>query len=162
MQPADNQKQSVQNILKYGAHLALAHSYSIYFFSFLFGIILDFIFPFNLMDIPFAFYIGIIFIIVGPAIIFWAQSTSRNLKIDDHVTKHTFQKGPYRFSRLPTNFGLAILILGFGVLMNAFFVVVFTLLSLIVTKFTFLRREEDILEKKYGAPYLEYKKSVRL
>ncbi len=162
MESTAGQYEMTKEKLKHGAHIALAHSYSLYFFAFLFGIILDFIFPLDLLSTDWSFYFGIIFIISGPMIIFWAQNTSRNLKKDGSITKETFQKGPYRFSRGPTQFGISLLLVGFGILANAFFVVVFTLISAIVTRFTFLRKQEMILEQKYGAPYLEYKKSVRL
>ena len=52
--------------------------------------------------------------------------------------------------------------LGFGVITNSFFIVVFSIVSFVVTKLTFIRKEEKILAEKYSTPYLEYKKSVKL
>ena len=78
------------------------------------------------------------------------------------MTKETFCQGPYCYTRTPTHWGLFFLVLGFGILVNAFFVVVTTIVSFIVSKFIFLRRGEAILAKKYGTPYLEYKKQVKL
>lgn len=46
-------------------------------------------------------------------------------------------------------------------IVNAFFIIVFSFISFLITKFTFLSKEEKILAEKYGAPYLEYKKSVK-
>jgi protein-S-isoprenylcysteine O-methyltransferase Ste14 len=145
-------------------HRILARSYAFYFFGFLLGIIFDFIFPLHLPTMHYlGLFAGLIFIMGGSFIIFWAQGTTRSHhKEGGIVTKKTFYKGPYKFVRSPTHFGIAILLLGFGFLTNAFFVVVFTLIAFIVTKFTFLRKEEDWLEEKYGKAYLEYKEIVRL
>jgi protein-S-isoprenylcysteine O-methyltransferase Ste14 len=52
--------------------------------------------------------------------------------------------------------------LGFGIISNAFFVILTTLVSFLVSRFIFLEKEEIILEEKYGTPYLEYKRAVKL
>jgi protein-S-isoprenylcysteine O-methyltransferase Ste14 len=57
--------------------------------------------------------------------------------------------------------GLSLLLLGLGLILNAFFVVLTTLTSFMIGKFIFQSREERALEKKYGIHYTEYKKSVR-
>lgn len=59
------------------------------------------------------------------------------------------------------HWGLFILMLGFGILINAIFVILFSIVSFVVAKFIFLKKEENILAGKYGAPYMEYKKSVK-
>src|ERR1035437_6593070 len=53
--------------------------------------------------------------------------------------------------------GAIILLLGFGIIVNAPFVILSAIISFIVTKFVFLSKEEKILADKYGTPYLEYK-----
>ncbi len=143
-------------------HIILAHSYSLYFAGFLLGIILDFFFPLNIFHQALVAPLGVALLVAGPALIFWAQRTTRDYKKDGTITKEVFSKGPYCYSRSPTHAGIMFLMLGFGLAANAFFIVVFTLISAVVTRFTFLRKEEAILEKKYGAPYLAYKKEVKL
>jgi protein-S-isoprenylcysteine O-methyltransferase Ste14 len=151
-----------EEVKKYQIHKVLAHSYSFYFLSFLLGIILDFYEPTHLPKIPWAVYFGFLFLISGPLIIYWAQHTSRNLKKGETMSADTFFKGPYKYTRGPTHLGIALMLVGFGMTVNAFFVVVLSLLAAIITRFTFLRKEEEILEKKYGDPYMEYKKKVKL
>ncbi|KKP64099.1 MAG: hypothetical protein UR62_C0020G0001, partial [Candidatus Nomurabacteria bacterium GW2011_GWF2_35_12] len=68
----------------------------------------------------------------------------------------------YCYTRSPTHFGLFLLMLGFGIITNALFIIIFSVISFIITKFVFIRKEEKILAEKYGIPYLEYKKSVKL
>ena len=149
-----------QEELKDKVHIILAHSYTVYFILLLLGLFLDFIFPFRIFKDFSSGFIGFLFIIAGTFFVYWAQKTSRNLN-KENLTKRSFAKGPYRFSRNPTHWGLSLLVLGFGIVSNAAFVVICTIVAFLITKFIFLHREEKILEKKYGGPYLEYKKSVK-
>lgn len=159
----EEKKEDILNInqRKNRVHVVLAYSYSVYFVLFLVGVFLDLIFNIKIFNFPAMVSIGVILILLATALIFWAQRTSRNLE-KEILTKESFCKGPYRFTRSPTHWGLFLLMLGFGIIINAIFIIISTFISLILTKFLFLKREEAILEKKYGAPYLEYKKSVKL
>lgn len=150
------------DVLTNKVHAALAHSY---FFNLLFlviGIVLDFLFPLKLFSHPSITYIGVVFLVLATALIFWSQHTTRNLHENDTLTKEAFCRGPYCYTRTPTHWGLFVLILGFGVVLNAFFVVLTTVLSFVFSKFIFLKKYDRALEEKYGAPYLEYKEEVRL
>ena len=104
--------------------------------------------------------VGVFFLVFGTLLIIWAQKTSRNLRIEN-LSKESFYRGPYKYTRGPTHWGLFMLMLGFGMTMNTFFVILFAFISFIVSKFTFLAKQEKILEGKYGAPYREYKKIVK-
>src|SRR3989338_8719819 len=57
--------------------------------------------------------------------------------------------------------GLFFLMLGFGVITNSFFVIVFSIISFLTAKFIFIEKQEKMLEEKYGTHYTEYKKSVK-
>lgn len=145
---------------KHSVHKVLAHSYSMYFILFLISITLDIVFKMKVFTSPIMMPIGIVLLILGSILIFWAQYTSNHFK-KDNITKETFCRGPYCYTRTPTNFGLLFLILGFGIVINAFFVIIFSFISFVIGKFVFLDKEEKILADKYGSPYLEYKKSVK-
>ncbi len=149
-----------KSIHKNKVHGVLAHSYLFYFVSFLVGLFLDFIFPFKIFKNPAVFSVGCVFLVLGTLLILWAQRASLNLK-KENINKVTFSHGPYRYTRSPTHLGLFILILGFGIIINALFIVIFSIISFIFTKIFFIKEEERILAEKYGAPYLEYKKSVK-
>lgn len=148
----------------HNVHRVLAHSYIIYFFLFLLGVCLDVLFQpkvffnenlsFNLS------FLGVMLLLLASVLIFWAQNTSRNLN-KANISKETFCKGPYCFTRSPTHWGLFVLMLGFGILTNAIFVILTTIVSFILTKTIFLKKEELLLEEKYGTPYTEYKKAVK-
>ncbi len=147
-----------------GVHHVLARSYVVYFLLFLTGICLDILFKPDIFwkqgsNFNYSF-VGIILLVLASLLIFWSQRTSRNLD-KEKITKESFCKGPYCFTRSPTHWGLFILMLGFGILVNALFVIITTIISFILTKTIFLKKQEHMLSQKYGAPYIEYKKSVR-
>ena len=142
-------------------HEILAQSYFFYFVFLLIGVVLDYVFPMQIFQNSIADSVGMILMIIATLLILWAQKTSRSLN-KENLNKRTFMSGPYKYTRSPTHWGLSILIFGFGITINAFFIVVTTVLSFFLTKMIFLKREEKILTRKYGEPYKEYKKTVRL
>jgi len=133
----------------------------LYFLLLLVGVSLDILFPFKILKPAVAAPIGVVFLVLASILIFWAQHTSRNLKVEN-LSKESFCRGPYCYTRSPTHWGLFILTLGFGIAANAFFVIVSTLASFVITRFVFVKKQEKALEEKYGTPYLEYKKMVKL
>jgi protein-S-isoprenylcysteine O-methyltransferase Ste14 len=141
-------------------HKILAQSYSVYLFSILLGLVFNLVLGIQVFAHPLWREIGTFLLFFGSVLIIWAQYTSANLNMKN-VTRDTFRHGPYRFTRTPTNWGLFFVVLGFGLIINTFFIILFTLVAFLVAKFIFLNKEEKILEEKYGAPYLEYKKQVR-
>ena len=153
--------EEAKKLPKGGVHVVLAYSYSFYFFGLLLGMILDFIFPIKIFDDFISAPLGMALIIFATLLIFWAQHTSRNLKTET-LTVDSFCKGPYCYTRGPTHLGLGLLIFGFGILTNTMFISLLAIVAYVVTRLTFLNKEESMLAKKYGAVYLAYKKKVRL
>lgn len=148
------------HIKKGSVHKVLAHSYSLYFIFFIVGIALDLFFNLKVSDNYLITPAGFFFLVLGTFLIIWAQKTSRHLE-KENITKNTFYRGPYKYTRGPTHWGLFFLMLGFGMTLNTFFVILFAFISFIVSKFTFLNKQEKLLEEKYGSPYREYKKIVK-
>jgi len=159
MENTENTKDIVQHP-KHEVHGVLAHSYMVYFLILIIGVVLDLSFPDKIFANSIMMPTGFLMLILATLVIFWAQHTSRNL---DHgsITKESFCRGPYCYTRTPTHWGLFLLVLGFGFILNAFFVIILTIISFVVTKLFFLKKQEAILEDKYGIPYLEYKKTVK-
>jgi protein-S-isoprenylcysteine O-methyltransferase Ste14 len=141
-------------------HGVLAQSYFVFFVFFLVGVYLDMIFKFQIFTNLNVLPIGFVFIFLASILVFWSQKTGSSLKTDS-LSKDTFIHGPYKYTRSPTHLGLFLLMIGFGIIANASFVVLFTLIAFLFSKFFFLAKQEDILTQKYGDAYLEYKKLVR-
>jgi len=150
-----------ENIPKHNVHKVLAHSYSVYFVLFLIGVGLDLVFRFKIFTHPTAMPIGFFIIAFATILILWAQRTSHDLRGVQEVKTEHFCRGPYCYTRTPTHWGLFFLVLGFGIITNALFVIISTIVSFLISKFVFLDKQERILAEKYGAPYLEYKKLVK-
>ncbi len=156
-------EKEVQNVPeKTIIHSTLAYSYSLYFFGFLIGFVLDDIFMLKPFDESFGQPLGLFWMILASLFIFWAQRTSRVSKKQRLAgnDKQVFLKGPYRATRIPTHVGLTFLLIGFGIFDNLPFVILFAVISFVATKYTFVKKEEALLQKKYGEPYTEYKKEV--
>ena len=155
MEPED------KNTSKLSVHRVLAHSYTMYFVLFLIGVTLDLIFRLKIFRTSIMVPTGFFFLVLATVIILWAQKTGRDLRKVKEVKTEHFCRGPYCYTRSPTHWGLFFMMLGFGIMANAVFVILFTLISFIIAKLVFLDKEETILEEKYGAPYQEYKKLVK-
>lgn len=142
-------------------HAILSHSYVIFFLAVIIGVIFHLFYPITIFPRAASPYIGLVLILVGSSIIYWAQSSSSKLKVQvAERIEYDFERGPYKYSRNPTHIGLTIMILGLSVLINSFFTFLFVAITSIITKVIFLRAEEKILEQKYGQPYRDYKKKV--
>ncbi len=147
-------------IIKQSVHEVLAKSYLSYLILCSFGMFFDILFPLKLSFV-YGGLISIIFFILGPALIFWAQYTSYMFeKTKKQTGEVLFRKGPYRYLRNPTQLGLLILIAGYALATGAAFLFICTGVAYLISN-VFFRRHEMILEHKYGEPYKEYKSSVK-
>lgn len=149
-----------KTVLHNSIHVTLAHSYVAYFISFLLGLFFYFLFPIKISNYKFTVFLGFVFLLFASFLIFWAQKTSRKLN-KTSADKEIFCKGPYCYTHMPTQFGLFFLMFGFGLIINSFFIILFSLISLTIHKLFFVKKQENILLEKYGASYLEYKKFVK-
>lgn len=144
----------------YGVHFLLSHSYLMFLLSVIFGVIFDIIIPRDIFSGNYYQNIGAIIILLGSIIIFWAQRTSGNYK-DSSQDDSFFFRGPYKISRHPTYFGLFIMALGLAFIINSLFSVIFTIIAYFLIRIFFIKKEEEILEKKYGEIYTKYKERVK-
>jgi protein-S-isoprenylcysteine O-methyltransferase Ste14 len=144
-------------------HFILSQSYIVFLLAVVIGITLDLILHISIFSDPFYSYAGFIMIILGSILAYWAQSTSRCTKkeMEKGLQERDFERGPYRYSRNPTHLGLTLMTLGLGFILHSFFSVVAIVIAALITKLIFIKKEEKLLEAKYGKTYCEYKKKVR-
>jgi protein-S-isoprenylcysteine O-methyltransferase Ste14 len=69
--------------------------------------------------------------------------------------------GPYRFSRNPIYLAFSLLHLGIAIWANSLWLVATLITALAVMAYVVIPREEQYLERRFGAEYLDYKNSVR-
>lgn len=144
-------------------HIVLTYSYFMYLIAIILGLILDKVFG-TTFDFRGFYILGFIFMLLGSALVYWAQKTTNCTKkelLTGAKKERDFERGPYKYSRNPTHIGLSLLTLGFGLLAGSLSVVFLMIFVYIIAKKVFLSHEEDLLEKKYGQAYCEYKEKVR-
>jgi protein-S-isoprenylcysteine O-methyltransferase Ste14 len=69
--------------------------------------------------------------------------------------------GPYRFSRNPIYLAFSVFLLGIAIWVNSVWLLATLVGAVALTNYVVVRREEQYLEQKFGAQYLDYKASVR-
>ncbi len=143
-------------------HFVLSHSYTVFLGAVILGICMDLLIPMYVFNTATYQYTGFAMIVLGSALIYWAQSTSRCVKkeVGDERTEKDFERGPYKYSRNPTHIGLSVMTLGLAFLLNSPWSIIFIVITAFITKFIFLKKEETLLEKKYGQAYCDYKNKV--
>lgn len=147
-------------------HIVLAQSYLVYLVAIVVGFALDIVKP-----IPFSFPalmpLGMLCIMFGTFLVIWAQKAAhksekaRNDSATEKICRDHFCVGPYVFTRSPTQYGLSFMALGLAFVYGSFFMVIFTGIAFLLGRFVFIRKQEFHLERKYGDPYVEYKKHVK-
>ncbi len=143
-------------------HVILSQSYAVYLFAILIAVILDFIYPIKFGNDK-LIAIGFIFMTLGSILVYWAQNSASKSKKDmmERKCPRNFSAGPYKFSRRPTQLGLTMATLGFGLISESFFVVCAVVFSYFITRFVFLKYQEKILMERYGDAYCDYKEKVK-
>jgi len=144
-------------------HLILVHSYLTFFYAIILGLIFDLLMPTKIFNNPIFQYVGILMIMGGTMIIYWAQWSSRKAQkiYTNNVSVEAFQYGAYKYLRSPTYIGLFIMTMGLGFVIDSLFSVIFVMIAHLITKFVSQKQEEKILIKKYGQIYIDYKKKVK-
>lgn len=145
----------------HGVHASLSYSYLIHLLVLIIGIVLDLLFPIQIFHDSVMIFVGVMLLVFASILVIWAQLNSHYLLPKEGITAKHFCSGPYGYTRTPTHLGLFLAIMGLGFIMNSFFLIVLTFFSFFITKITFVKKQEEELEKKYGQAYLEYKKIVK-
>ncbi len=143
-------------------HKLLAQSYALFLLFFLAGMFLDISFPVEISRTSILISAaGLILILFASFLMFWAQKSNRKLD-KQNLSKETFSKGPYRYIKHHTQFGLVLLLLGFGAIADTAYLLILAALYAAFAFFFFFKQQDKILEAKYGEHYKEYERSVRL
>ena len=144
-------------------HVVLGHSYLIYFVGVIFGAGLQAVLGYELTDTRLN-GLGAALIVIGTIVMLWAQNTSRQtheIRLGKDIVHDDFYRGPYRFTRSPTHLSLGLVVIGLAFVFNSLAMLTTAIITFLITRYVFIRKEEILLERKYGEPYLAYKKRVR-
>jgi len=69
--------------------------------------------------------------------------------------------GPYRLSRNPIYLAFTLFQLGIAIRANSLWLLATLVVALVLIHFVVIPTEEQYLERRFGAEYLDYKRSVR-
>ena len=155
-------REKEQSFTSGAVHFILSHSYLLFLVAIVLGVVLQIGFPVPLFGTGVYSYLGSFMILGGSGLIYWAQTSSHRSEREmrEKNTPRGFDCGPYKYSRNPTHLGLSLMTIGLGIVFNSFFIFICFIGASLISKFIFLRKEEALLEEKYGEPYREYKKKV--
>lgn len=143
-------------------HVVLGHSYLFYFAGLLVALLFDTFTHFPITNTHTDNQLGIVLLVVGTMLIYWAQKTTRtghHRKEDLPYTR--FARGPYKVTRSPTHMGIGIMLLGLALIFNSLALLVSTVICFFITRYIFIRKEETLLVDRYGDDYRAYQKKVR-
>lgn len=128
------------------------------------GIVLEMLFPFDLLPNIAQYVVGFVLIATSVVLLPRAFGRFRETGTNVDVRKPTtaiIKDGPYRFSRNPLYLSMTLLNLGIGVASDSVWIVGTLIPALVVMHYGVIFREEAYLERKFGEEYLRYKQSVR-
>ena len=112
----------------------------------------------------YSLYSGLFLIIIGLILMVWANITliKHKTSIQPYQTPTALvTTGPFRFSRNPIYLCMAIILLGFILILAPLPGIIFPALFILIMDRLVIRGEESNLEKQFGSSYLNYKKKVR-
>ena len=128
------------------------------------SVLLNFLFPVLVFLSPPSTYFGFLIIGFGFVLAFWSRSlflkNATTLQPSEEPTL-LVTSGPFRISRNPIYLGMASILLGVAVLFGTLVTLAFPVIFVTLIEFFIIPGEERMMEKIFGEPYREYKKSVR-
>lgn len=146
------------------SHLS-SYSTLVFAFALMISVVLDIAFPMKFLAEPWNRYIGVMTVILGTLIVFWAENVGRHYshkrKAGAVTTVEHISKGIYSYTRNPKYVGLGVLLIGLGIILNSLFVTLSAFVSIFVINSFLLHKEEALLESRHGSLYHEYKKKVK-
>jgi protein-S-isoprenylcysteine O-methyltransferase Ste14 len=77
------------------------------------------------------------------------------------ATTAIVRTGPYRFSRNPIYLAFSLFQLGIAIWVNSLWLLATLVGAIALMHYVVIPREEQYLERRFGAEYLDYKTSVR-
>lgn len=128
------------------------------------GGVLQFIFPFRVMNYSVSLSLGVVLAVVAASLAIWAvrvmTAAGTNVR-PDRPTLTIVRSGPYQFTRNPMYLSLCLLQLALGFVLDGWIPLLFTIPLMLILHFGVILREESYLEAKFGEQYLALKREVR-
>ena len=146
------------------ANLGLVRPPLIYLASLILGAVMQLAIPLPFLPRTLVVPLGVP--LVAAAIVLFSYSVAKFRTAGTPVparkpTTVIVRTGPYRFSRNPIYLAFSVFQLGIAIWVNSVWLLATLVAAVALTNYVVIRREEQYLERKFGAQYLDYKASVR-
>lgn len=146
------------------ANLGLARPPLVYLVSIALGSLLEFAWPLAFVPRALAAPLGIVLVVAAVMLFIASVGKFRAAGTPVPGNKPTtviVRSGPYRFSRNPIYLAFTVLQLGIAIWVNSLWLMATLIAAVGVIAAVVIPREEQYLERRFGAGYLDYKSSVR-
>jgi protein-S-isoprenylcysteine O-methyltransferase Ste14 len=113
---------------------------------------------------PIVFFIGVVVMLAGLALRFWAVSNlgaAFRTTIETDADQKIVQSGPYKLIRHPSYSGLLLMCLGYGIALQNWLSVLAAVLLPLVALLYRIHVEEPALVSALGPEYAEYQKRTK-
>ena len=146
------------------ANVGLVRPPLVYLAAIATGAALQFAWPLPFLPHALAAPLGLLLVVA--AIVLFIGSVGRFRAAGTPVpgnkaTTAIVRAGPYRFSRNPIYLAFSLLHLGIAIWLNSLWLLATLIAAVALMARVVIPREEQYLERRFGAEYLDYKNSVR-
>ena len=146
------------------ANLGLLRPPLVYMASLVSGAVMHLAMPLPLLPATLAVALGVPLVAVAIALFSYSVAQFRAAGTPVPARKPTtviVRTGPYHFSRNPIYLAFSVFQLGIAISVNSVWLLATLVGAVALIHYVVIPREEQYLERKFGAQYLDYKAAVR-
>ena len=142
----------------------IAHPPIFYIISVIAALVIDYFVPLDMGESPILKIVSVLMAVLGIGIFISAGKMYRTDK--QNVSVHTktdniYQSGIYSRTRNPLYLGALIVVIAGGIYFGEPWILILQIPLVFFLNKQVIGKEEEYLERKFGAEYIEYKKKVR-
>jgi protein-S-isoprenylcysteine O-methyltransferase Ste14 len=158
------QSSGLPNVGQDAANLGLVRPPLVYLISLVSGAVIQLAAPAPFLPGMLAVPLGVPLVVVAIALFSYSVGKFRAAGTAVPARKPTaviVRSGPYRFSRNPIYLAFSLLQLGIAIWINSLWLLATLVGAVALIHCVVIRKEEQYLERRFGAQYLDYKASAR-
>jgi protein-S-isoprenylcysteine O-methyltransferase Ste14 len=155
---------SPANAARATANLGLVRPPLVYLIALIAGIVMQMVMPIPFLTRTLAMPLGALLVVIAMALFSYSVAKFRGAGTPVPARKPTttiVRTGPYRFSRNPIYLAFSLFQLGIAIWIDSVWLLGTLVGAVALMHYVVIPREEQYLEREFGAQYLDYKASVR-
>lgn len=158
------QSSTPPNAARATANLGLVRPPLVYLVALVAGIVMQLAIPLPFLSRTLAMPLGALLVVIAVALFSYSVAKFRGAGTPVPARKPTtmiVRTGPYRFSRNPIYLAFSLFQLGIAIWIDSVWLLATLVGAVALMHYVVIPREEQYLEREFGAQYLDYKASVR-